>query len=177
MYNSQKFVLSAVGHETDFTICDFCSDLRAPTPSVASELVCQNVKEQFDLIKKDVLKIQSCIKTIFIDKQSQFVSLTSSMINHYSNFNDKLRLKINDYNVKMVYNIKSLYTAKYNNFDKLSLKLDKLNPNSILKLGYACIKNKEKIINSVKQVTKGSTIDIVLQDGNIIADVKDIKEN
>ena len=170
-YNCQKPIVSAVGHETDFTIIDFVADLRAPTPSAAAELVAwdkrllyENIYSYIHIFDRIILnKLDGYKNTInkYFDKYSYYID---NAVFKYANNIDKQILKMNSIN---------LLLEKYTNrIDKLKLLLDNYNPIKISNMGYSKVLKDNKIITSKKQVNAGDNLCISLIDGNIGAEVK-----
>lgn len=165
--NANKPVISAVGHETDFTIADFVADLRAPTPSAAAELV------SVDLVK------------LSASMQSNAMRLLRLTENFYQTAKDKINNLINRAeNSTVLYlqqesaNIASLnsrlssigaLTIKNieHNFDLLAQKLEVLNPIRIMRLGYAQVEKNGQIVSSASAVSINDTISMHLADGKI----------
>lgn len=177
VYECKKFVLSAVGHETDFTICDFCSDLRAPTPSVAAELVCENMEDKIERFHDLSNKLKDSIKNIYVSKQTEFVDLLKELKNEYQRKNESMYNKLKTLSVKMSNSVKSCVNLKEYGFNLIKSKLIKLNPSEILKLGYASIKCKNNHIKSASQISTGDCLELLLKDGVVSAIVNDVKEN
>lgn len=177
VYECKKFVLSAVGHETDFTICDFCSDLRAPTPSVAAELVCENMEDKIERFHDLSNKLKDSIKNIYVSKQTEFVDLLKELKNEYQRKNESMYNKLKTLSVKMSNSVKSCVNLKEYGFNLIKSKLIKLNPSEILKLGYASIKCKNNHIKSASQISAGDCLELLLKDGVVSAVVNDVKEN
>ena len=174
VYASQIPVISAVGHETDFTICDFVSDLRAPTPSAAAELVYPEYSEIVNRIITDKKRTIIAIKN-YIDRRRQYVEkLKAAKL-------EKVPLdKINRYRI-IIDNIlsKSESSIKYKvekyrtRCIKSISKIDALSPLKTLTRGYSVTENIEgKVIKSIKDVNKDDNIKIKLIDGKIEAIVK-----
>lgn len=173
IYESNKFVLSAVGHETDFTICDFVSDLRAPTPSVASELCCANVEERKQNYLREITRLKNAIYNLFIDKNEQLKDLVQSIIDSFETNNNDNADTLIDY-INRLKNFASVdLLAKSHKLDLITSKIQKLDPNEILKLGYSVVKSKDKIISSVSDVSVNDNIFITLKDGELKATVLD----
>lgn len=172
VYDSSLPVISAVGHETDFTLCDFASDLRVPTPSVAAEVAV------FDY-KKEVAKIK--------DLMSRFWQLLTDIV---ARNQDKLRvanelisktMKINLSNIKqsLIQNAKDIELAINLKFGEVKAKLQKtidlilkLNPIEVLKNGYAIIEKNDKKVLSIKEVEVGDELKLLIDDGNITVTVQ-----
>lgn len=177
VYDSAIPVVSAVGHETDFTICDFVADFRAPTPSVAGEVV----STPLDDIYLNIDKIKYKIDTTFENKVKFLEQKLYNMINkpifkrpetYISNLEqylDVLENNINIYFDNKVDRLSRELSAK----EKL---IESLCPKSILKRGYAIITKDTQIVSSIKSINKDDDIKINMYDGNIISTVKEIEK-
>ena len=167
IYNSELPIISAVGHETDFTIADFVSDLRAPTPSAAAELAVPNIEEikikltsyerqlKNALYKKvEIMKLryEKCLKSSVFTNPLQRVNDSYLMV---ENIQRKLENLIN---IKVKENKE--YMIKYIS------KLDALSPLKTLTRGYSIVMdNNNKVINTVTKLNTGDIIKIRLKDG------------
>ena len=167
IYNSDIPVISAVGHETDFTIADFVSDLRAPTPSAAAELAVTNIEELENSINlyKNRLKITLRKKTELM--RLRFEKCMNSRVykNPYQIINDYYILV--DKNMKIIENcaIKKIKDAKIE-ATKVMTKLDTLSPLKTLTRGYSIVTDdNNKIISSVKDLKSGDIIVLKFNDG------------
>lgn len=174
VYNANKFIISAVGHETDFTICDFCSDLRAPTPSAAAELVCFNISEKMQEFIKLDQRLKLAVKNNYINKNYEFASTMSNLIKLFNFLNNDKLGKLKNKLVQLNFVTKKNYDRINHNFSILNSKLHKLNPEEILKLGYATVKHNNKYLTSVKNVSINDSITITLKDGFIEGKVESI---
>ena len=174
VYASQIPVISAVGHETDFTICDFVSDLRAPTPSAAAELVYPEYSEIVNRIITDKKRTIIAIKN-YIDRKRQYVEKLKAAklekvpldkINRYRIIIDNLLSK-SESSIK--YKVEKYRTRCIKSISKI----DALSPLKTLTRGYSVTENIEgKVIKSIKDVNKDDNIKIKLIDGKIEAIVK-----
>ena len=172
IYDSELPIISAVGHETDFTIADFVADLRAPTPSAAAELAVPNIAD----IKLKLDGYNNRYK-LALKKKVEFMKLRYEKCMNRRVFKDPLQ-KINekymliDMKVKSIQNsISNIYNEKRTNMVKNISKLDALSPLKTLTRGYSIIQNNGKVIKSVNQLQKDEEIDIRLLDGNAKARV------
>ena len=172
IYNSELPVISAVGHETDFTIADFVADLRAPTPSAAAELAVPNI---LDL--KIKLEGYNNRYKLALKKKVEFMKLRYEKCMNSRVFKEPLQ-KINekyillDMKVKSIQNsISNIYNSKKTNMIKHIAKLDALSPLKTLTRGYSIVQTNGKIVKSINQIKKDDEIDIKLIDGNAKAKV------
>lgn len=168
IFKSKIPVVSAVGHETDFTICDFVSDLRAPTPSAAAELIYPQYSDIISNISVcknrliNAIKNNIRIKNDYLEKlkASRLEKIPLDMINKY-------RLVI-DSNIKNQTNTLAVKLEKLRTeFVKNTSKLDALSPLKTLTRGYSVVQMQENLVSSVKQVKKDDKLNITLSDGKI----------
>ena len=176
VYNAKKFIMSAVGHETDYTICDFCSDMRAPTPSAAAELLCADINEQKRTYNSLIIRLKPAIQNMYIDKHTQFVGLVKNLIYNFSDLNSRSKSDLKNNLVKFKYLINQFYGDNYNKFFILQNRLSKLNPNEILKLGYSVVKRNDCYITSARSLNISDMITIKFSDGEVKARIEGEEE-
>ena len=168
---SKKPVISAVGHETDFTIADFVADLRAPTPSAAAELVAVDVVKLTQTMQSNAQRLLRLFSNIFeINKEKisgLAVRLNSSAESLLTNEVQSLKTLWSAVSTAGIINIKNMF----HNFDLLAQKLENLNPVRILRLGYSQTSKNGSIISSINDVIKGDELVINVCDGIINATV------
>ena len=161
-------ILSAVGHETDFTICDFVADLRAPTPSAAAELAVPDWQEQYAYVSGLRLHAQSLIKATLAEEKQRLAALTASPVlksplNRIENEKqtlDTLWLRLN------AAQNAALSSAKQG-LAEICAKLDALSPYKVLLRGYAAVYADSHIVESIKQIDLKKTIQVRLSDGSV----------
>ncbi len=172
IYASELPVISAVGHETDFTIADFVADLRAPTPSAAAELAVPNISDI-------VLKIESYNNRhkLALKKKVEFMRLRYEKCMNSRVFKEPTQ-KINekymliDMKVKSIQNsMMSIYKDKKTNMIKQISKLDALSPLKTLTRGYSIVQKDTKVIKSVKDIHINDEVDLRLTDGTAKAKI------
>lgn len=174
IYKSEIPIVSAVGHETDFTICDFVSDLRAPTPSAAAELVYPRYSDILTKISTDKNRNILAIGSYFNRKKEYLKRIKASklekvpydMINRY-------RMEI-DRSVTLSKNSVDMKVEKYRSiYMKNVATIDALSPLKTLIRGYSVVENKEgKVIKKVTDVKKDDNLNVILQDGKLEVVVK-----
>lgn len=166
IYDSKIPVISAVGHETDFSISDFVADLRAPTPSAAAELAVPDIYE----LNKKIINYQDRLRMALLKKvelmKLSFEKVMSSVV-----FREPLR-KVNDNYLsldnllkRLEAGIKIKYEKEKNKYIELVAKLDALSPLKTLSRGYSITEKEGKIIKSKDELIKGDKIDLRFIDG------------
>ncbi len=172
IFACKKPVISAVGHETDFTIADFVADLRAPTPSAAAELAVFDSYELYQTL--DILFSRATAAVAAktekfegrIEMFSRFFSEPEKITADKANTIEKL-------NIRLENAIKLALSGTEHKITNLENKLNALNPLNVLERGYAVITDKNgKTLRDAAQTVKGDEIDIRLKKGKIHAEVK-----
>ncbi len=178
IYESKIPIISAVGHETDFTIADFVADLRAPTPSAAAELAQVDVYE----IQKKLLAYQERFKQA-LRKRLELMRLRYEKTMSSRIFTDPMK-QINEKYIlvdmktkEIENNILNKLKESKNKATNIITKLDTLSPLKTLARGYSITEYNGEILKSVKQVKEDEKIEIRLKDGNITAKALKILNN
>lgn len=170
-------VVSAVGHETDFTIADMVADLRAPTPSAAAELV---VPDKADLIAFAIGAAQSMDASISRQVTSGIdaVKQLDGRLNNSLPDLDTLRMRIDDRLRSARQTIAHMLTLGSERTENLKLRLESLSPYDTLRRGYAIVQRQDdgSVITASGQAGSGDTIDITLTNGSIEAEVTSIRQ-
>ncbi len=179
IYESPIPVISAVGHETDFTICDFVADLRAPTPSAAAELAVPDIiqlekllnkyssillnslKSKYSLAKARLEKSENLI--YFKNPKEAFLYLNSERL-------DRLFDRLNSL-------VNGVYDDKTNRLNQLILNLETLSPLKTLTRGYASVSKNNEPVKSVDSLQTGDIIDLKLFDGELKCQVNQIEKH
>lgn len=175
IYASEIPVISAVGHETDFTICDFVSDLRAPTPSAAAELATPDINDVYSSLISTLEFIRKRTEYIINLKYQQLdlLSMNTTLKSPESIWSNKKR-ELERLSVEMEHLIHSLKEKELNTLSELYAKLDTLNPLNTLLRGYSIVTKNTEFITSAKKLDVDDNIDIKMNDGNIVAKVTNI---
>ena len=168
-------IISAVGHEIDYTIADFVSDLRAPTPTAAAEMAVPNILDINKLLDNYEVRIKDSIlkkynfKRLYLDSIKNSYMIKNPLI-LYENKKQSLDLLHEKLNENILYK----FDVYHNNINNIIDKLELLNPLKILKRGYSLTYKNNRIINSIKGIKKDDKLSIKLNDGNINVIVKEI---
>lgn len=168
IYNSKIPIISAVGHETDFTIADFVADLRAPTPSAAAELAVPDIAE----IKRKLETYNQRYKTS-LKKKIEFMKLRYQKCMSSKVFTEPTaKIKEQYINLDIIIkNLENLITNKVKDAKTKSIelisKLDTLSPLKTLTRGYSIAQKDGKTIKSVKELKTNDELDIRFTDGEI----------
>ena len=178
VYNSEIPVISAVGHETDFTICDFVADMRAPTPSAAAELAVPDANElQYALSALNILIFLN-VSSGVADRRSRLEYLTSkgalkSPDEMLSNRSQRLDTAFS----KMLSSYENRIVGKKVEFISAATALSKLDPMSVLMRGFAFVSDKSgKNVYSSQALAKGDKINVRFHDGSAVCEVKEITQ-
>lgn len=177
IYESPIPVISAVGHETDFTICDFVADLRAPTPSAAAEIAVPDVTEITHKLNSYNLTLKNLLNARFKLSAAIFKNIENSSIlkNPLYLIEQKEQLLDN-----LSQNLKYQFENNFNNFSKnfenCVAKLDALSPLKVISRGYTVAKINDKTVASVNDLDIDDSLELILKDGTIDCLVKEIKK-
>lgn len=200
IYECKIPVISAVGHEIDFTIADYVADLRAPTPTGAAEMAVANQTDFYNYMRQINLRLNKSMQNYIKNNRERLDTLKNSYIlkNPISMYQIKEQ-KFDTLYEKLCLVMKNLIqnekTSLQNKIDKIPIltkhllernqnqyvsllnKLEILNPLLTIKRGYSITKKEDKVITSVKDLKKDDILQIQLQDGFVLADVEKIINN
>lgn len=169
-------VVSAVGHETDFTLCDFAADKRAATPSQAAELAVADVEGYKERVKFLLQRCQSLMQARLAQEQHRLESLTSSWALH-----DPERLfaqqaqRVDSASQKLVDAMSRLVEQKQHAFALAAAKLDSISPLAVLGRGYSVTQKDYVLIRSTQQVSWGDELVTTVEDGTITSVVQEVE--
>lgn len=170
--------ISAVGHERDFTIADFVADMRAPTPSAAAEMAVADRDYLLESLNHKIKRLFNIWNYIITDKQKELKYLLDGL--KYSSPLNKIgqdRQALDSILKEINYNFKEGLNKKRSRLQELESKLQLLNPSLSIEQGHGMITNeKGHIVKSVKNLSIGSQIKIIMKDGILEASIEKIKE-
>lgn len=178
VYNSEIPVISAVGHETDFTICDFVADMRAPTPSAAAELAVPDANELQYALSALKNRMFLNVSSGIADRRSRLEYLTSKGALKFpdemlSNRSQRLDTAFS----KMLSSYENRIGGKKVEFISAATALSKLDPMSVLMRGFAFVSDKNgKNVYSSQALAKGDKINVRFHDGSAVCEVKEITQ-
>lgn len=178
IYNSKIPIMSAVGHESDFTISDFVADKRASTPSAAAEMVVP--KKEEIIISMDNLekRLYKKVKNILETRKQKLNNLISrplynkpeTLVNEYRQSLDENKIKFEQIFINKLKSLKK-------DVKDSDGRLNALSPYSVLNRGYSITMKHNKIISSIKNINKEDTILTIVKDGKINSKVKSKNES
>ncbi len=177
VYESEIPVISAVGHETDYTICDFVADLRAPTPSAAAELAVPDVME----LKGELLyykqQLLNFIKNRFDSERNKLLSIEKSgaLKDPVTKLNENRR-NLLFLSEKLSETVQSELDSRKLKFSATVGKLEALNPLGVIARGYAMVSKGDSILTKVSDFNAGDTINIKISGGSVTASVTEVSE-
>ncbi len=167
-------VVSAVGHETDFTICDFVADLRAPTPSAAAELCTPDWSEQLSQVTTYQRYFrEEGPKLIEYLRQSLDLLVQDSPLASPQEFLLKRREKVNDLAVGLENGLQRRLEREQKRLAVLSGTLDALSPLKVLSRGYAVVMGEQGVVRKASEVDPGQRVSIRLAEGSLSAQILD----
>lgn len=178
VYNSEIPVISAVGHETNFTICDFVADMRAPTPSAAAELAVPDANELQYALSALKNRMFLNVSSGIADRRSRLEYLTSKGVlkspdEMLSNRSQRLDTAFS----KMLSSYENRIGGKKVEFISAATALSKLDPMSVLMRGFAFVSDKNgKNVYSSQALAKGDKINVRFHDGSAVCEVKEITQ-
>ncbi len=170
-------VISAVGHETDFTICDFVSDRRAPTPSAAAEIAVPDTKELMRRISNVTDRCEHLVSGMIAQRKKYLSAIsTRPVLKNPERYVDDRRMDIINISERMNNAMKAYKRHKDADFSLLAAKLDALSPLSVLTRGYSFVSDKDgAVLKSAKSLRVGQSVGIRFCDGEAECSVKEIK--
>ena len=167
--------ITGVGHETDTTIADFVSDLRAPTPTGAAELVTSHTVELIKTIQAYKNQLNKMMASVIRELMQKIDYLEKRLISPRQQI-QRQKEQIHQYIQRINQSMKNAMIQYRLNIDKLKLNLDHLSPHAVLSRGYSIITNVDgQIVNNINQLKLDDKIHIQLNHGQADANISDLK--
>lgn len=175
VYNCKTPVISAVGHETDYTICDFVSDLRAPTPSAAAELAVPDINRELSYLDDARAYMNKCINHKILELSQRLDSLSrfakediEAFISPYNDNVDLLSKRLAD-------SMNFLLSQKEAQLSKNAAMLNALSPLAVLGRGYSLTTHNNLVLTDSVDVKTGDLIKTRLKNGEVISKITEVK--
>lgn len=173
IYSSKIPVISAVGHETDFTVCDYVSDRRAPTPTAAAELAVPDKAELLAKLSKTNETLLYSLKRIVQQNKLKLETLCNKQCLKNPKFSISVKMQTLDLlDNRMNKAFLKIYSLAKSLFVENTSKLNSLSPTNVLLRGYSMIYKQGEVVTSKKQLEVGEQILIKMSDGDVNAEVK-----
>jgi exodeoxyribonuclease VII large subunit len=175
LYDSPVPTVSAVGHETDFTISDFVADVRAGTPSKAAEVV---APDREGLLRE----ISQCMRSITFHAERKYMDSLDRLETILTLLRPADMLlaspvqSLSELNMELFSCTESRVTSYQNELDVLCSSLLALDPHKIVQKGFAIIRKEGKYISSVAEISVEDQVDVIMKDGESLMEVKSIRE-
>ncbi len=177
IYNSKIPIISAVGHETDFSISDFVADLRAPTPSAAAEIASFDAESYKTMLLEFARRIRNALRrnTKLSRERLERLVASRSMRSPLLLLESPAQ-RLDDLSNRLARSAEQLLTERRNRFALLKEKLTVLSPQSVLRRGYAVVRKSEsgELVKSIRALDAGVKIGIELADGKAAATVDEV---
>lgn len=175
VFKSKIPIISAVGHETDFTICDFVSDMRAPTPSAAAEIATPDLSQIYYKLDNIRNRMNRSLNNQVILDNEKLVN-TFEKINSYMKsyvIKDKV-IQLDQIYDKINFRLEQNLETSKEKLSKKAALLHNLSPLATISRGYSIVEKNNKVINSIKEVDINEDINITLKDGSLECNVNKI---
>jgi len=176
VYDCITPIISAVGHETDFSLCDFASDLRAPTPSAAAELATLDIVKEIREFRAKSLQFKKIAEQKLESKEKAFLTDVQKLKYLGISVIEKGENKVKKDLTEILNKLRIKYMEKTNGLKIAMNKLDSLNPLKMLDKGFAKIAVEGRTVKSVKDVKVGDEMKTYLLGGEINSRITSIKE-
>lgn len=176
VFDCKKPLISAIGHENDWSLIDFVADVRASTPSVASEIAFFDEDEYIlrlvDTLKLALLKIENKNNA----EKEKVDSIKDRILTNFSTILKNRKNALDTQALKISTSIDKLLVSEQNNLDKLSIRLSGANPVEIMRRGFSQAKYNGDVIKSVNGLQIGANIQTSFMDGEIVSTIVSVKE-
>lgn len=166
IFESELPIVSAVGHEIDFTISDFVADLRAPTPSAAAEIISASWVSIRDHLRELYRRLQFSIDRTLAEEKLKLAHLSARLVNPRDRLREQSQ-RVDDLHLRLERGIQLFLERRRARLEQLAGRLDVLSPLKVLERGYSVVRESKgtKVIRSAHEIRKGQNLVIVLHDG------------
>lgn len=171
-------IISAVGHETDFTLCDFAADKRAPTPSAAAELAVPDISAVMGTVEYSKRRLLRSM-TARLERETENIANIERVmtLNSPASKIERSRLRTDNLSARIESLADGVLRGAKAELLEVSAKLSGLNPLAVLSRGYSAVEDSEgRVISSVSHIKVGQSVSIIMSDGSVFADVTEISK-
>ena len=169
-------VLSAVGHESDFTICDFVADLRAPTPSAAAELICPDINVLFNHVRSLQYTAQLYIQALIDDRSQHLSELTAfSPLANGEELLNAYKDRLSDLKNRLGSSFTNRAEIEFHRFSALLGKLNALSPLAVMERGFAVAKQGESVVARAAQADTEKELTVAFEDGGLNCKISGVR--
>lgn len=179
IYDSKIPIISAVGHETDFTLADFAADKRAATPSNAAEIATQEIRSVAAYVQELSWRLDRAARVCLDMKRQRLKHSTNSMALRYpARLIEEKQLNLERLVDRLNVGTKKFIDDRSQRLNRLMDKLELMNPMQVLRRGYSMVQTPDgRVVTDVRQVLTGDVLDILLSNGRVKAAVTSVKKN
>ena len=178
VYNCKTPIISAVGHETDFTICDFVADLRAPTPSAAAELAVPDINNEYINLQGLELMLDKNIENIVQGEEARLdYIMNKSPLADIDKLFDFQTSVIESYAKNIRLHYENILRSKAYDLKKNAAMLDALSPLAVIGRGYTITEKDGAVLTDVSNVNVGDSIVTKFKNGTLVSEITEVKNN
>lgn len=178
VYNCKTPIISAVGHETDFTICDFVADLRAPTPSAAAELAVPDINNEYINLQGLELMLDKNIENIVQGEEARLdYIMNKSPLADIDKLFDFQTSVIEGYEKNIRLHYETILKSKAFDLKKNAAMLDALSPLAVIGRGYTITEKDGSVLTDVSNVNVGDSIVTKFKNGTLVSEITEVKNN
>lgn len=178
VYNCKTPIISAVGHETDFTICDFVADLRAPTPSAAAELAVPDINNEYINLQGLELMLDKNIENIVQGEEARLdYIMNKSPLADIDKLFDFQTSVIESYAKNIRLHYENILKSKAYDLKKNAAMLDALSPLAVIGRGYTITEKDGAVLTDVSNANVGDSIVTKFKNGTLVSEITEVKNN
>ncbi len=178
VYRCKTPIISAVGHETDYTICDFVADLRAPTPSAAAELAVPDINNEYANLQGLELMLDKNIENIVQGEEARldYIMNKSPLADVYKLFDFQTSV-IEGYAKNIRLHYENVLKSKAYDLKKNAAMLDALSPLAVIGRGYSITEKDGTVLTDIKNIAVGDSIITKIKNGTLVSEITEVKNN
>ena len=176
VYDSVIPVISAVGHETDFTLCDFAADVRAPTPSAAAEIAVPDQREELKYIEGCACECELQLRDR-LDSEENRLNRIRERLSYISpkNMIEQRMQRVDDLFSSARRNTERILDSRQSELSSVAARLDAMSPLKVIARGYSITRKNGRVVTSVSDVSRGDPLSVRLTDGELKCEVAGVE--